>query len=261
MIHFASLSFIPGEIKVEDFINGTVFVSEKLKKINEIEKINNPHKFYDSKNIIKYPGLISQKNKNDDQLFILSLIAETLSEKGINVTICKKNQSETNLDGASLQYLFNGFTEKKKYEIKFNLEKEKNDILLQKGNELNTFIEEWKSKISNKLKIEKSEIFLLNPKDENGLNLDLVINEGYIEYNKLKDFKEINKIQEKPLIEGCQLSTDIFETKQNNQDGGWGINETRGGEKYIPPIGWYGYGLKVFGKYDNGNNIWLDLKA
>ena len=101
----------------------------------------------------------------------------------------------------------------------------------------------------------------MNPKDENGLNLDLVTNEGYIEYNKLKDFKEINKIKEKPLIEGCQLSTDIFEPKQNNQDGGWGINEIRGGEKYIPPIGWYGYGLKVFGKYDNGNNIWLDYQG
>ena len=262
MNHFASLSFIPGDIKVEDFINGAIYVSEKLKKINEIEKANFPQKFYDSKNITKYPGLIYHKNKNDDQfdeqLFILSLIAETLSEKGINVTICKKNQSEANLDGASLQYLFNGFTEKKKYQIKFNLNKEKNDILLQKGNELNTFIEEWKSKISDKLKIEKSEIFLVNPKDKDGLNLDLVTNEINIEYNKLKDFDEIKNIEKKSLIEGCQLSTDIFEPQQNNQDGGWGIGEKRGGEDYIPPEGWYGYGLKVFEKYDNGNNIWLD---
>ena len=36
------------------------------------------------------------------------------------------------------------------------------------------------------------------------------------------------------------------------------MNETRGGEKYIPPLGWYGYGLKVGSKYDNGDNTWLE---
>ena len=29
-------------------------------------------------------------------------------------------------------------------------------------------------------------------------------------------------------------------------------------EKYLPPLGWFGYGLKVKGKYDNGNNAWVD---
>ena len=135
--------------------------------------------------------------------------------------------------------------------------------MLQKGNELNAFIEEWKSKISNKLNIDKSEIFLVNPKEKNGLNglhLDLVTNTGYINYyNKLKEFKEINNIEEKALIEGCQLSTDIFDSSYNNKDGGWGINETRAGVKYIPPIGWYGYGLKVLGKYEN--NKWIGYEG
>ena len=132
MNHFSSISFISGEIKVEDFINSAAYLSHIIKKINLMEKVNYPDKFYDSKNIIKYPGLISPKFGEDEQLFILSLISKILSEKGINVTIYKKNQGENNLDGACLQYLFNGFTEKKKYEIQFDLEKEKNDILLKK---------------------------------------------------------------------------------------------------------------------------------
>ena len=44
------------------------------------------------------------------------------------------------LDGASLQYLFSGLTEKKKYEISFDLGPVKNGILLQKGDELD---DEW----------------------------------------------------------------------------------------------------------------------
>ena len=100
-----------------------------------------------------------------------------------------------------MQYLFNGFTEKKKYELQFNLEKEKNDVLLQKGDELTKFIEEWKHKISERLNIDIKELFLVNPKDKQGLCLDMVSNEAKIEYNKLKDFKEIKNVEEKSLIE------------------------------------------------------------
>ena len=40
------------------------------------------------------------------------------------------------------------------------------------------------------------------------------------------------------------------------KDGGWaGIGEKRGGEEYIPPIGWIGYGLKVIDYYID--NTWL----
>ena len=34
----------------------------------------------------------------------------------------------------------------------------------------------------------------------------------------------------------------------------------KGGEDYLAPIGWDGYGLKVQGKYDNGDDTWLDYK-
>ena len=53
------------------------------------------------------------------------------------------------------------------------------------------------------------------------------------------------------------MDRSIFDERGNNKDGGWGIGEYRGGEQYIPPIGWTGYGLKVMGKYDNGNDDWL----
>ena len=257
--HFASMAFIPGNIDKGDFINSAVYLSHIIKKINIQEKLIYPYKFHDSKVILKYPGLISSTSFGEpEKLFILSLICDVLEEKGINVSIYKKTEDSSNIDGASLQYLFNGFTEKKKYEIQFNLDDKENDILLQKGDELNTFIDEWKTKISNQLKIDKSEIFLVNPQDNNGLCLDLVTDEYSINYNKLKNFNEIKNIQEKSLIEGCQLNTDIFAPEFNNQDPGWGKNETRGEEEYIPPEGWFGFGLKVGKKYDNGDVTWLD---
>ena len=261
MDHFASYAFIPSDIKEEDFINSAVYLSDMMNKINIIEKKKCPNKLISTKKVMKYPGLITKKFEKNEQIFTLSLISNILEEKGINVNIYKENESNNKIDGANLQYLFNGFTEKKKYEIKFGLEKNKINILLQKGNELNNFIDEWKTKISNILKIDQDKLYLVNPKYNSGFCLDLITNEGKIHYNKLKNFNEIKDINEKPLIEGCQLNADIFDPAHNNQDPNWGTNEKRGGLDYIPPIGWFGYGLKVTKKYDNGNDTWLNYNG
>ena len=57
-------------------------------------------------------------------------------------------------------------------------------------------------------------------------------------------------------MEGCKLTSNMLDSK-GNRESGWGENQKRGGFKYIPPKGWKGYGLKVLGKYDNGNDDWL----
>jgi len=256
--HFASISYISNNINTGDIINNVVHLSDLMNEQNIIEKKNEPDKFLDCDSILKYPGLISDDFGEKEKLFILALISKVLSEKGINVGIYTDKKNNQNLDGATLQYLFNGFTEKKKYVLQFDLEKEKNDVLLQKGDELTNFIEEWKQKISERLSIDIKELFLVNPKNKEGLCLDMVSNEAKIEYNKLRDFKEIKNVEEKSLIEGCQLSTDIFEPRFNNKDPNWGKGEKIGGKEYKPPKGWFGYALKVSKKYDNGNDNWLN---
>ena len=50
----------------------------------------------------------------------------------------------------------------------------------------------------------------------------------------------------------------MLDSRGNNRDGGWASKgERRGGEEYIPPIGWTGYGLKVYDVY--GDNTWLGM--
>ena len=38
-----------------------------------------------------------------------------------------------------------------------------------------------------------------------------------------------------------------------------GVGEKRGNKPYIPPIDWKGIGLKVLGKYDDGDNTWIGM--
>ena len=44
---------------------------------------------------------------------------------------------------------------------------------------------------------------------------------------------------------------------EGNRESGWEVGGTRGGLPYTPPEGWKGFGLKVKGVYDNGNDDWI----
>ena len=65
-------------------------------------------------------------------------------------------------------------------------------------------------------------------------------------------------IKKNILLSGCKLNQYMLEPRANNQRGGWGDNEIRGGKPYYPPHGWVGYGLNVADRFDNGDNAWLD---
>ena len=54
-------------------------------------------------------------------------------------------------------------------------------------------------------------------------------------------------------MEGCKLSPNMLDSR-GNREIGWGEGEKRGGFDYYPPKGWKGFGLKVWDRYDNGNN-------
>ena len=78
--------------------------------------------------------------------------------------------------------------------------------------------------------------------------------------NKYKDGKDelsrLKKIESGIILYGCKLNPRMLDYRGNNIGDGWaGIGEKRGGEKYIPPIGWIGYGLKVIDYYID--NTWL----
>ena len=266
--HFASLAQEKTEEKIEYFLNSADCISDFMKKYNSKKKEKAPKKFINIDDVIKKPGLLLKGNddKNDFD-FILSLIGEILKDKNIDLNILKNNNEEENnkdkLSEACLQYLFCGLLDKKKIEINFKFAPRKIDTLNKKKEELSEFIEEWKEKISNLINIDKKDISLINPKKKgkDNFSLDLVSKDDTIFQNQnkiLSNYKEINYIREKSFIESCQLNNNIFDSKYNNQDGFWGLNEKRGGEFYIPPIGWKGYGLKVDGKYDHGDNTWLD---
>ena len=262
--HFASLAQKEIQTKIEYYLNSADCVSDFIKG-----KKKDPEKLVNTDEIIKKPGLLDKKSEGkDDMDFILSLIGEILKDKNVDLNILKSNdegkKDKNKLSEACLQYLFCGLLDKKKIEINFKLNQKKIDILNENKEELSEFIKVWIEKISNKMNVNKQKISLINPrKIDNSFSLDLVSNDNDDSFLKdinklLLNQNEINFIKEKAFIESCQLNNDIFDPNYNNQDGSWGSCEKRGGEDFLPPIGWKGYALNVKGKYDGGDDTWLD---
>ena len=119
--------------------------------------------------------------------------------------------------------------------------------------------------ISEKFEISKNNLILADPKlgsfqislfqtDEfNSLSLEQLKNDP----KQSKELCGLKEIQENLILNAYKLTKNILDAR-GNRVAVWGINEKRGGYPYTPPMGWIGFGLKVRGNYDNGNDDWLN---
>ena len=71
-------------------------------------------------------------------------------------------------------------------------------------------------------------------------------------FNELIEFKAI---VEELLIKQCQINKKLIDYKGHFIMPNKSNNFIRGNEKYFPPYGWIGIGLKVLGKYDDDSWI------
>ena len=159
---------------------------------------------------------------------------------------------------------------KKKYDLHFDLGKERNDELLDDEKEFEKFKEQLKLKLSKDYNIPPEKIIVTLPQkgsihvqvifqSEDFNNLD---KKDFIQ--KFKNDKEFTELQnlkdihEDVIINTVKLSKNQLDPRGNRNDG-WGVDEKRGGKDYNPPIGWNGIGLRVLGKYDNGDNTWIGM--
>jgi len=171
----------------------------------------------------------------------------------------KKDEKFKDIELASIQNLFS-LGSQKKYELHFDFGNENNKKILNEKEEKEKFLKKWKPILAKKLNIFEEQLILTDVHSGSLAVHAAIINSTKENEKAMKELKieEIKKIEEKPMLEALQISPEILD-KKGNRYKGWGVNKKRGGEKYIPPInGWYGIGLKVLNKYDNGNNDWID---
>ena len=250
------------------YIENAINFSHSVKKLIAEEKISHPDRFIDIDNTLKHPGLLSTSNPSpNDYKYILCLIGKILVNKKIAVGIYNNNQDKDRIDLCSIQFIFSGLINRKKYTVYFSNELNIDaSLLVYDLSERKKFIDEWKTKISKKIKVDKKLIILTNPRvSERILVMDLAFNPSIRSINEnalIEALKNIGFIgvYQRPLLEGCRLSTNLFDANFSKFYNKILPNLKRGKEEYIQPLNWTAYGINVSGKYDFGDNKWLGNK-
>ena len=222
-------------------------------------------------------------------------MANILENIGIETVIERGDEDKNKIDidkddynSTTMQFLSSGLLEKEKYNISFDFGKKKNNKLINDENEQEKLNKTLKNKISKEYNLSKDEIIIIYPPqklNQNHYDIQLIFQNNDFNNLDLKKFQSkfknddtlcyLKDIHKTLIMEGCKLSEDMLDSRGNKffenneeykssdceEDKSNGkicqLNKKRGGYDYYEPIGWMGFGLKVLGKYDNGNNDWL----
>ena len=225
----------------------------------EKEKKEHPENFIEIEEAIK----IKEK---DEKLYILGQLGKSLKEKGIEVAI-DKAEGKNNDDSIIVnQIISSGILEERKYEIHFEDDidvNKKYEIINNENGEQKQFIKKMKGFLYKNIGVPEDEIFIENIR-EGCIAFDVISKKQDIreKMKKLaKNNKEIKSIYEKNILGACKLTKDMLDERGNRNPKDWPAPpQTRGGMPYHPPThNWVGYGLRVWGQYDNGNNDWIAM--
>jgi hypothetical protein len=161
-----SLETDPLNIYLENAIN----ISYNIKNDICIQKQIEPNKFFNINQILSNPGFLQTNQPSiNDYKYMLCLIGKILENHGISVGIYKNNKRKDRIDLLSIQFLFNGLINKKKYVLKLNLNKNEiitiiHDLVYRKK-----FLKKTKLNIGLQLNIQTKYLIVTNPRGEENL--------------------------------------------------------------------------------------------
>ena len=221
--------------KINKELKNICNIGKIIKREIKEEKRKNPNNYIEVKDAIKLEN-------QDKELFALALMGSILNENGTEVIIENNNNSEDDKLGENitfLQFISNGFIQKKKYDLHFDFGHGKNEELLNNKNEYEKFKNDLLEKLSLDYKIPKNQIIVTFPQrgsfrvqvifqSDEFNNLD--INEFKQKFQNDINFPQLNHLKEihkTGIMEGCKLSKKQLDSRGNRFDG-WPDNENRG---------------------------------
>ena len=229
-------------------------------------------KKYNSKKLISIENALS--DKKNKQIFCLGVLAQNLENMGIVTAIEKKSNNDEYSQNASntiLQFITNGLISKNKYNFHFDFGEQRNNELLTNKVEQKNFNDKLRKKLSIEYNIPENQIILTNPQ-KGSYEIQVIFETDEFNHtdildmdkfrarckndNNFKELCQLKQIHKSLIMEGCMLSQNMLDS-EGNRESGWEIGGKRGGYPYTPPQGWKGFGLKVKGKYDGGNDDWI----
>ena len=124
--------------QINEVLEDMCIYGELTKKEIKEEKEKHPEKFIETPQALKL-------EKQDEGLFALGLLSQNLEGLGVETAIeINENPETQEADLTSLQFISNGMINKKKYDLHFDLGKERNEEILNSEEEFEKFKENLK---------------------------------------------------------------------------------------------------------------------
>lgn len=185
----------------------------------------------------------------------LGYFGSELSLKNIK-TYIEKNPTNLALREITFRVICSGLATQKIYKLIIDNENIKKKFI-ENSKEYLDFLENIKSIIANKYKIDESDIYYFGNNLKNFQIYMLIYNKKLDNIENL--LKEFNlKVSSNSLLNNVILSSNIFEKNFSKGENDWPKKGLmRGGKTYEPPYGWLGIGLKIKNKFGKTNSIWL----
>ena len=262
---------------------------EIVKNKIEQEKVANPNKFISLDEALSYNvqnnnfgnnnfgnnminfGFGGFNNNNSDpqkDYYVCGIIKLALESQGCTCEIERDyaQGSEQKEIFTAMQFITNGMYKFKKYIFTFDFGDEKNNVMFNDLIARDNFNKRFKYTLKKLLNLDPKDIVISDPR-KGPYKISAIIKQSNFKeltgeqlFNSLKqnmDYTGIQKVEKTILLNGCKLNRVMLDPL-GDRSTGWGIGEMRGGKPYKPPESWIGYGLKVFDRYDGGNNDWID---
>ena len=242
------------EMTETEYIENVTSLGSNIKNSIIYETYHHPEKFVDKEE--------AENSEEGSTLFVEYSLLSILGNNDITSVIEKETKNE-NEAKTTLQLISSGEVFRKKINVSYDYGKEKNALILSCEEEKQKYISQKKKEYSIAFNCPENNILITNLRS-GSLNFDFIIQGREPtdkELEKIAKDRATKDIRMARLIAGSIITPSMFDPRGDNKDGGWGIGEKRGPPGYLkvydPPIGYIGYGLRVYNQYDNGDNTWL----
>ena len=208
----------------------------------------------------------------DKPFFILGILGKYLEQNGISVIIDKEESKRkpemSEYHKNIIQFICNSYILKCKYLLNFDLGENKLKLLVKNPIERSKFNEKIRKTLMKIYNLSQEELLISNHRREKGkFTTILVIKSNFSKdikkdelikvFSEDEELKTLEKVDKELIMPKIKLSQSMLFPREDNKKNKWAIGEKRGGEDYMPPLGWIKYGINIDHLFNDRSPDWI----
>ena len=207
----------------------------------------------------------------DESFFVLGLLGKYLEQFGISVTIdsedFRRSPEISEYHKNIIQSICNSYISKSKYLLHFDLG-EKIQFFVNNPIERSKFNEKIRKTVMKIYNLKEEELVISNHRREkdkftaiivikSNFSKDITKDELIKVFSEDEELKTLERVDKELLMPKIQLSKSMLFPREDNKINKWAIGEKRGGEDYLPPLGWIKYGINIDHLFNDRDSEWI----